>query len=97
MLEVRQTDIFRDWLANLRDVSGRGRIASRLDRIEFTGNLGDVKRFDGLLEFRFDFGPGYRVYAVEREDGSIVILMCGGDKDSQRRDIARAKEIADQL
>ncbi len=73
------------------------RIVARLDRIAFTGLLGDVKRFDGLLELRFDFGPGYRAYAIEQANGSIVILLCGGDKGSQRRDIAKAKRLAAEI
>lgn len=94
MIEVRQTTSFANWLTSLRDVKGAARIAARIDRIAFTGNLGDVKRFEGLLEIRCDFGPGYRLYAVEREDGTIVILLCGGDKGSQDRDIERAKKMA---
>lgn len=96
MIEVRQTAAFSKWLGGLRNVKGRARIVSRIDRIAFTGNLGDVKRFDGVLEIRCDFGPGYRLYAVERADGSIVILLCGGDKATQKRDIAKAREMAEE-
>ena len=55
-----------------------------------------MKRFDGLLEIRCDFGPGYRLYAIER-GGALIILLCGGDKGTQRRDLARAKEIAGNI
>lgn len=97
MIEVRRTAEFADWLDGLRDRKARARIVSRIDRIAVTGLLGDVKRFDGLLEIRCDFGPGYRLYSVERADGSIIILLCGGDKSSQRRDIARAKAMTESL
>lgn len=60
------------------------------------GHFGDVKRFDGIGELRLSFGPGYRLYFVERED-ELVIMLCGGDKGSQQRDIRRAKELAERL
>jgi len=60
------------------------------------GLLGDVKRFDGLIEFRIDHGPGYRLYAVQRGN-VLIILLCGGDKESQPRDIATARAMADEL
>jgi putative addiction module killer protein len=64
----------------------------RLDRIEL-GLLGDAKYFDGIGELRIDYGPGYRVYFVKRGK-AIVILLCGGDKSSQQRDIAKARQLA---
>lgn len=93
VFEVRQTAIFRDWLDGLSDARAQARIASRLVRLE-AGLLGDTKSVhDGVSEMRIDYGPGYRVYFTMR--GRIVIvLLCGGDKQSQKRDIARAKEIA---
>lgn len=96
MLEVRRTIEFIDWLTALRDTQARARIAKRIDRIA-QGNFGDAKPVgDGVNELRFTFGPGYRVYYTRRGD-VIVILLCGGDKDSQSRDIERAKEIAREI
>jgi len=93
MIEVRRTAEFIDWITDLRDVSARARIAKRIDRIA-QGNFGDVKSVgDGVSELRFTFGPGYRVYFTRKGD-VVVILLCGGDKDSQARDIERAKALA---
>jgi putative addiction module killer protein len=81
---------FQAWMDNLRDQQGRRRIISRLFRVQ-QGNYGDVKPIgDGLSELRIFFGPGYRVYFGE-EAGNIVVILCGGDKDSQSRDIEDAK------
>ncbi len=93
MLQVRRTTEFIDWLVNLRDVAARARIAKRIDRIA-AGNFGDAKSLgDGVSELRFTFGPGYRVYYTRCGD-IVVILLCGGDKGSQNRDIERAKAMA---
>lgn len=96
MIEVRQTDEFRNWLRNLRDGKAAARIASRIRRLE-QGNPGDIKTVgSGLLEMRIDYGPGYRVYCVRR--GSVVVvLLCGGDKRTQQRDIKRAGSLAAEL
>ena len=96
MYEVRRSAAFIDWLTGLRDVQSRARIAKRIDRIE-QGNLGDAKSVGGgVSELRFAFGPGYRVYYTMR--GSVVvILLCGGDKDSQDRDIERAIDMAKEV
>ncbi|WP_295532073.1 type II toxin-antitoxin system RelE/ParE family toxin [Novosphingobium sp. Chol11] len=92
MVEVRRTAEFVDWLLALRDVPARARIAKRIDRIA-QGNFGDAKALgDGLSELRFAFGPGYRVYYTRRGD-VVVILLCGGDKGSQDRDVERAKAM----
>ena len=91
-IDVLQTAVFADWLAGLRDRRAQTKIVSRIDRAAF-GLFGDHKRFDGLLELRIDHGPGYRLYAVQR-DKALVILLCGGEKGSQRRDITRAKALA---
>ena len=81
---------FTNWLKKLRDPSSRRRILSRLHRIE-NGNYGDNKSVgNGVRELRFFFGAGYRVYFGEDGD-TLVILLCGGDKDSQSRDIEKAK------
>jgi len=95
LIEVRQTEAFRDWWGGLRDPVARRRIADRIVRIQ-GGLLGDVKTFHGLIEFRIDHGPGYRLYAVRRGD-ILIILLCGGDKGSQDRDIRKAREMAEQL
>ena len=96
MFEVRRTTSFIEWLADLRDREARARIAKRIDRIAL-GNLGDAKSVDGgVSELRFAFGPGYRVYFTIRE-GVVVILLCGGDKGSQSRDIERAIDMAKEL
>jgi putative addiction module killer protein len=95
MIEVRQTVDFGTWWRGLRDRLAQRRIADRIARIQ-GGLLGDVKRFDGLIEFRIDHGPGYRLYAVQRGE-ALIILMCGGDKSSQERDIRNARALASQL
>lgn len=83
------------WLENLRDVMGRARIAKRIDRL--ARNFGDRKPVgDGVSELRLAFGPGYRVYYTER-NGAVIILLCGGDKGSQERDITRAKAMAKEI
>ena len=96
MREVRQTDIFASWMESLSDRRTVERIAQRIVRLQ-SGLLGDVKPVgDGVSELRVDHGPGYRVYFVQRGQ-VLIILLCGGDKGSQRRDIQRAKAIAAEL
>ena len=96
MLEVLRTTEFIEWLTGLRDIQARARIAKRIDRIA-QGNFGDAKSVgDGVSELRFDFGPGYRIYYARRGD-VVLILLCGGDKDSQARDIERAKIMAREI
>jgi putative addiction module killer protein len=96
MLEVRKTEVFVEWLDSLRDGRARARIQIRVDRLGL-GNPGDVRPVgEGISEMRIDYGPGYRVYYVQR--GKVcVILLCGGDKASQEADIARAKALAWRL
>lgn len=80
---------FREWLKALRDVNGRAKIRIRLDRARL-GNLGDHKYLDdGVWEMRIDYGPGYRVYFA-KEEHRLVLLLIGGDKDTQKRDITQA-------
>jgi len=80
---------FREWLVTLGDVTGRAKIRVRLDRARL-GNLGDHKNLgEGLYELRIDYGPGYRVYYT-LEKNRLILLLVGGDKESQRRDIAKA-------
>jgi len=96
MIEVRQTETFRAWLDGLRDDNARARIGIRIQRLE-RGNPGDVKPVgNGVSEMRIDYGPGYRMYFVQRGK-TVVILLCGGDKRSQARDIARAIEMAQKV
>lgn len=94
-MDVRTTDEFDGWLDSLRDRQGRANIIKRVVRLE-NGNFGDHKLFDGIGELRIHSGPGYRVYFVRSGD-TIVILLCGGDKGSQRRDIERALVMAKEL
>jgi putative addiction module killer protein len=96
MYQVQQTDVFAKWLLKLRD---RKAIAKLLVRIESLkqGNLGDSKSLgSGLHELRVHFGPGYRVYFT-RKSGLLVILLCGGDKSSQSKDIVKARGILEEL
>jgi putative addiction module killer protein len=96
MIEVRQTQTFRDWLAELRDRRAAARIAVRLARLE-QGLFGDIKPVgEGVSELRVDYGPGYRVYLVQR-GAVMIVVLCGGDKSRQARDIRRAMEMARQL
>jgi putative addiction module killer protein len=96
MSEVRQTDIFADWLARLGDVNAKARILARIRRLEL-GNPGDIKSVGGgVSEMRIDYGPGYRVY-LTRRGRTIVILLCAGDKSSQRRDIKLAQQLAKEV
>lgn len=93
MIEIRQTDAFAAWFGSLRDRQARARIQTRIDRLQL-GNPGDVKPIgEGVSEMRIDYGPGYRVYFVQR--GQIwVVLLAGGDKRTQDRDIETALELA---
>lgn len=93
MIEIARSATFDRWMAGLRDVRARARIAARIDRLAH-GNPGDVKPVGaGIREMRIDHGPGYRVYFIER-GARLVILLCGGDKSTQTADIARAQQIA---
>ncbi|MBO9098992.1 MULTISPECIES: type II toxin-antitoxin system RelE/ParE family toxin [unclassified Rhizobium] len=95
MPEVRQTILFRRWFDGLKDKRAVERITQRIVRLQ-AGLFGDIKFFDGIGELRVDHGPGYRVYFVQR--GSVlVILLWGGDKSSQTRDIRKAKAMANDL
>lgn len=96
MIEIRQTDVFAAWFAALRDRQARARITARIRRLSL-GNPGDVKPVgSGVSEMRIDYGPGYRVYFTRRGD-VVAVLLCGGDKRTQDRDIARARALAREL
>ena len=93
MYEVQQTSVYANWYRSLRDRDAQGRIVRRIERLQL-GNFGDTKTVGGkMLELRLDFGPGYRIYLIRRGK-RIILLLIGGDKSSQRRDIAQAKELA---
>lgn len=94
-MEVRQTVVFREWLDNLKDPQARIRIAQRIVRLQ-AGLFGDAKFFSGIGELRIDQGPGYRVYFTQR-GRVLVILLCGGDKSTQNKDIRRAEAMASDL
>jgi len=97
MPEVVQTEAFAKWLKAVRDPLGRRAVVRRLARIASTDHFGDHAGVgEGVSELRIDVGPGYRIYYTVR-DGRVVLLLCGGDKDSQERDIRRAKELAVQV
>jgi putative addiction module killer protein len=96
MVEIRQTLTFTQWLMNLRDREAQWRINVRLRRMEL-GNPGDARTVgDRVSELRIDHGPGYRVYFTRR-GLTVIILLCGGDKRTQDRDIKRAQEMVDRL
>ena len=93
MSEVRQTDVYARWFDALRDTRARARINARIRRLSL-GNAGDVRPVgEGVAELRIDYGPGYRVYFVRRGP-SLAILLAGGGKRTQRRDIATACRLA---
>jgi putative addiction module killer protein len=93
MIEIRRTQLFKNWLLSLRDRLARARIIKRLDRLA-SGNPGQWRSVgNGVIELKIDYGPGYRVYYVTRGD-TAVLLLCGGDKGSQDLDIQKAKELA---
>jgi putative addiction module killer protein len=96
MFEVRQTEAFQDWLDCLRDSRVQKAISARIRRVTL-GNLGDVKPVGGSVsEMRIDYGPGYRLYFMRR--GTVVLLLLiGGDKKSQKRDIETAIAMANEF
>jgi putative addiction module killer protein len=92
-LTIRQTLVFARWLRRLRDKEAKLRINNRIRKLA-VGLLGDVRPAGkGVSEIRINYGPGYRIYFVQKSK-TFVVLLVGGDKDSQRRDIARARELA---
>jgi putative addiction module killer protein len=93
VIEIRETETFSAWLRALRDPQSRARIAARIRRLAF-GNFGDASPVgEGISELRIHCGPGYRVYYVQR-GAVLIVLLCGGDKSTQVRDIAKAKRLA---
>jgi putative addiction module killer protein len=96
VIEIRATETFSTWLRALRDDSARAKIAVRTQRLAF-GNPGDVRPVGaGVSELRIDYGPGYRVYFVQL--GTIlIVLLCGGDKSTQDKDIKTALRLAKEM
>ena len=96
MIEIRKTDLFAQWLDGLRDLQARARVQVRIERLA-QGNAGDVQPVGGgVSELRINYGPGYRVYYASR-GSSLVILLCGGAKQTQDADIKKAKALAKEL
>lgn len=93
MITIRETDTYSRWFSALRDRKARARIQIRIDRLQL-GLFGDVKPVgEGVSELRIDYGPGYRVYFVQRGQ-ELLILLAGGDKRTQEKDIKTALELA---
>lgn len=93
VVEIRKTDIFARWIDGLRDIRARARIQARIERLAF-GHAGDAKPVgEGVSELRIDCGPGYRVYFKQR-GRALIILLAGGDKRSQSRDVKTALRLA---
>jgi putative addiction module killer protein len=95
-IEVKKLQEFSDWLSSIKDSKTRMRLSRRIEKVS-QGNLGDHKSVgDGVTELREDFGPGWRMYLVNR-NGTLVVMLGGGDKSSQDRDIKAAKALAKRL
>ena len=93
MVDIIKSATFDRWLKKLRDPRAKARIEMRIRRLGL-GNPGDVQPIGtGLSEMRIDYGPGYRVYYMQQRS-VLVVLLCGGDKSTQKNDIKKAKEIA---
>ncbi|MEI7749260.1 MAG: type II toxin-antitoxin system RelE/ParE family toxin [Chlorobiaceae bacterium] len=96
MIEIRKTNHFAKWIDSLQDIRARARIQARIERLAM-GNPGDVKPVgEGISEMRIDYGPGYRVYFIQHKQ-SVIILLAGGDKSTQARDIKTALHLAQNL
>ncbi len=93
MIELKQTETFRKWWTKLKDERARGVIFARLDRLSY-GHVGDAEPVgEGISELRVHYGPGYRVY-FQKRGNTIILLLCGGDKSTQGKDIKTAKRLA---
>lgn len=96
MIEIRKTELFANWLDSLQDIQARARVLVRIERLA-SGNSGDVKPVgEGVSEMRINYGPGYRVYFIQR-GSELIILLAGGDKSSQSRDIKAAIRLSQNL
>ncbi len=96
MIEVRKTETFTNWINGLSDIRARARILIRIKRLA-AGNPGDVKPVgESISEMRIDYGPGYRVY-YKKTGQTIVVILAGGDKRTQKKDIKKAQQLANNL
>ncbi|MGR3277197.1 type II toxin-antitoxin system RelE/ParE family toxin [Acaryochloris marina NIES-2412] len=96
MLEIRETHVYARWFSSLRDRRAKARIDTRIRRLSL-GNPGDVKPVgSGVSELRLDYGPGYRIYFIQR-GSALIVLLAGGDKRTQTQDIKQALELAQDL
>ena len=96
MIETRRTDAFAEWLDGLRDIQARARVQARIERL-VAGNPGDVEPIgEGVSELRINYGPGYRVYFKQR-GRELIVLVAGGDKSTQSKDIKTALRLARNL
>ncbi|AAC23069.1 type II toxin-antitoxin system RelE/ParE family toxin [Haemophilus influenzae] len=95
-IQIKTTLTFDSWLSKLKNLRAKAKINARIKRLQF-GNFGDIKSVnDGIFELRIDEGQGYRVY-LKNQNGVLVILLCGGDKSTQDKDIKQAKLLAQEL
>lgn len=96
MIEIRKTEVFAKWIDGLRDIKARARILVRIERLA-AGNPGDAKPVgEGVSELRVDYGPGYRIYFM-KISGTVIILLAGGDKSTQKKDIKNAIHLSQNL
>ncbi len=96
MYEITTTEVYDEWFDSLKDTKGKARINARLRRVEL-GNFGDTEPVgDNVAELRFFFGPGYRIYFIQHGD-EIIVLLAGGDKSTQSKDIDKALELAKEI
>jgi putative addiction module killer protein len=96
MMTILKTGRFTKWIKELRDLKGKARIQARIDKLEF-GQFGDCESVgSGVLELRIHFGPGYRVYLMQKEK-ELIILLAGGDKGTQAKDIKQAIKLSNEL
>ncbi|WP_233115879.1 type II toxin-antitoxin system RelE/ParE family toxin [Aggregatibacter actinomycetemcomitans] len=96
MIQIKTTFLFDEWLKKLKNLRAKAKINARIKRLQF-GNFGDLKSVnDDIFEMRIDKGQGYRVY-LKNQNGILVILLCGGDKSTQEKDIKKAKQLAQEM
>ena len=96
MMELRKTDLFAKWITSLRDIKARARIQARIERLA-AGNPGDVKPVgEGVSELRLHFSSGYRIYYIQ-QGSQLIVLLAGGDKSTQSKDISTALKLARNL
>ncbi len=96
MIEIRKTEVFTKWIDGLSDIRARARILVRIERLS-AGNPGDVKPVgENITEMRIDYGSGYRVY-YKKTGRTIVVILAGGDKRTQKKDIKKAQQLANNL